>query len=97
MADVVIINTLICTLDTFVVIISRSISLQFRDKLKKLRDLTDNQGRCKKLRERLEQTTLDHIQKTGLVLITPPNVLSGQLSGHQNYNSCKGTVDYFGL
>ena len=41
--------------------------LQFHDKFKKLRELTDYQGRCKKLRERLEQTTMDHLHKTGLV------------------------------
>jgi hypothetical protein len=38
---------------------------KFRDKLKKLRELSDYQGRCKKLRERLEQTTSEHLQKTG--------------------------------
>jgi hypothetical protein len=38
---------------------------KYRDKLKKLRELSDYQGRCKKLRERLEQTASDHLQKTG--------------------------------
>ena len=42
--------------------------LQFRDKLKKLRELSDYQGRCKKLRERLEQTSSEHLQKTGCVV-----------------------------
>ena len=52
------------------------IIFQFRDKLKKLRELTDYQGRCKKLRERLEQTTMDHMQKTGSVTVKEFIILS---------------------
>ena len=50
--------------------------LQYRDKFKKLRDLTDYQGRCRKLRERLENVTMDLHQKTGYVIsLNPPSHL----------------------
>jgi son of sevenless-like protein len=47
---------------------------KFHEKFKKLRELADHQGRCKKLREKLEKTTWAHVHKTGEIPAALPYI-----------------------
>lgn len=69
---------------------------KFHDKFKKLRELTDYQGRCKKLRERLEQTTMDHLHKTGEIPAALPYI-GGYLDQIYSLEMCTKTYNKDGL